>query len=362
MNRKKVFFQLNNEKGITVADALIAILIIMTAIGVIAMIYANLVIGSRGIDRKTGATRIATNLVENISGTYYDEIEASLTRLSENNGPVTKINNTYTINSSRESQEDTTVFGTIIPAGYDVIITIEKPFEDSLDLLKKVIIEVRYNQNGQNETVELGKVIEREQIRECNSPQFEGVYIEQLNVDKNNYIMSYQRAGDSAGSQIICPIKYTGEKYEIMTTDEVRTIWYSYANKQWARVLVLTDNEYNECINDSAKIAEKLKSDKAYVWIPRFGVKNGGKLLDDTYFKYKATNYAILNSYDSGDFIYNHLDLKKQITFSNSNGISFDEEDNELLGKWESYSSIKDYNTDAYKLHHSQYGPLLEDL
>lgn len=361
MNRKTMVLQLNNEKGITAADALIAILIIMTAIGVIAMVYSNLVIGSRGIDRKTGATRIATNLVENINGTFYDEIESTL-RQSSNSGSVDiGADNTYIINGTNISQEGTTVFNTTIPAGYIVRITIKNVGD--LDLLKEVKIKVEYKVNGKNETVELGKVIEREQIPECNSPQFEGVYLEQLEVDKNNYIMSYQSAENSGGNKIICPIKYTGKKYEIMTADEAKTIWYSYSNKQWARVLVLTDSEYGECIDDSAKIAEKLKSDKSYVWIPRFGVENSGEVFGSTYFKYKSTNHAILNSYENGTsgFIYNHLDLENPMNWSNLNGISFDEETNELLGRWEAYSDIQRVNTDAYKLNQSQFGPLLED-
>ena len=76
------------------------------------------------------------------------------------------------------------------------------------------------------------------------------------------------------------------------------------------------------------------------------------------YFKYKSTNYAILNSY-TNNFIYNYLDLNNSVTWSNLNEISFDEESNNLLGNWYPYSDISTINTDAYKLNHSQYGPII---
>lgn len=81
--------------------------------------------------------------------------------------------------------------------------------------------------------------------------------------------------------------------------------------------------------------------------------------IGDAYFKYKSTNYAILNSY-TNNFIYHYLDLENSITWSKSNGISFDQESNSLLGNWYPYSDIQTINTDAYKLNHSQYGPMIE--
>ena len=118
MNKKEMINQLNNQKGISASDVLIALLIILTSLGVIAMVYANLTITSRGVDRKTGATRIATNLLENMQTTFYDKIETTLENLVKE-GLVTKQNETYTITGS---QEPTSVFSTKIPNGYTVKI------------------------------------------------------------------------------------------------------------------------------------------------------------------------------------------------------------------------------------------------
>ena len=265
MNKKKMMNQLNSENGITAADAMIALLIIITTLGVIAMIYTNLVIGGRDIDRKTGATRIATNLLENIKMTYYDEIETKLKTLSDT-GSITYQNETYTINGSQES---TSVFNTTIPSGYTAYITLQNPENASYDLVKKVTVEVKYKVNNQEQSVILNQVIERERIRECNSPQFTDEYIQQM-ISTDEYIMYSETAKDASGVKVVCPIQYdhSSKSYKIIT--DTSSLWYSYSNKQWAHVLILNPSQVEEPI-----IEDMLKGENSYVWIPRFGVQNG---------------------------------------------------------------------------------------
>lgn len=365
MNQKPKINQLNSQSGMTAADALMGLLIIIITIGVIAMVYTNLVIGGRGVDRKTGATRIATNLLENIEMLFYEEIEPQLEELSNNNGPVSHVGNTYIINDTSESQEGTTVFNTKIPAGYTVEISLENPQNSTIDLVKKVTVKVRYLVNREEKNVTLSRVIEKEEIRECNSPKFETPYLEQLGVDESSSIMAYQNAENSGGNRIICPVKYNGQNYEILTDEkEINDIWYSYSNKQWARVLILSADEFKQCKDDAKKIAEKLNdktSTQSYVWVPRFGVRNGGDLFGDTYFKYKNTELAILNSYgDGNNFMKNQLDLEGSVDWSTAHGISFEENEQKLVGKWCLYSTLSNVNELAYKLNQSQYGPLRE--
>ena len=361
MNKKEMINQLSNQKGISASDVLIALLIILTSLGVIAMVYANLTITSRGVDRKTGATRIATNLLENMQTTFYDKIETTLENLVKE-GLVTKQNETYTITGS---QEPTSVFSTKIPNGYTVKIALQNPENALGDFVKKVTVEVSYKVNEQLQTATLSKVIEKEEVKECNVPDFSEQYIQQLGVTKDNFYMSYDsNVGASFKETIICPIKYTGQNYKIITDKtEMEKPWYSYSNKQWARVLLLDTSELNQCLQDSSKISEKLKlANKSYVWIPRFGVQDGGNLFGDTYFRYRDTNFAILNSYGNNNqnLLHNYLDLENSILWSIANGTSFDRPDNKQLGNWLSYLDITITNTDAEKLNHSQYGPLME--
>ena len=94
MKKEKLKNKLKNQKGITAADAVIAMLIILTTVGVISMVYVNLTMNTAEIERKAGATRIATNIIENMGQVYYSEIGTKLDLLSDS-GIATKVDNTY---------------------------------------------------------------------------------------------------------------------------------------------------------------------------------------------------------------------------------------------------------------------------
>lgn len=358
MNKKQRKNKLNKENGITGADVLIALLIILTTIGVIGTVYVNLVLGSKGIDRKAGATRIATNIMENTETLYYDEIQEHLDTLS-NLGTATKIDSIYTI----PGDSGIKVFNTSIPKGYKATIELKNSYgaeeNSSYDLVKKVTVKLEYLVDGQPKQVELSKVLEREVIRECNSPQLEEEYIRQVIPNGTEYVMYSQSAeGIQPGVKIVCPIQYDAQMKKYKIVENTNSLWYSYSSKQWARILILEADEYANSIDSTTKTvtnSEILKSDKSYVWIPRFGVENAGDLEGNTKFKYKNTDSAIVNSYyEENTLIYNHL---ANIEWSNR-GISF--ENNAELGKWASYSDLVQRGTDAYYLQNSQYGPMLE--
>lgn len=338
MNKKQLKNKLNKENGITGADVLIALLIILTTLGVIGTVYVNLVLGSKGIDRRAGATRIATNLLENIETLYYDEIQENLDTLS-NLGTATKVDTTYTIPGGNKIK----ILNTSIPKGYKAIIQLQKSYgtEESLqyDLVRKVTLKIEYLLDGQTKHIELNKVLEREVIRECNSPQFTEDYIRQIVPKGTEYEMYSQSAeGVQTGVKIICPVQYDAEKKQYKIVENVDSLWYSYSNKQWAQILILESDELANSIDSITKTVtdlEILKSNKSYVWIPRFGVENGGDFEGDTKFKYKNTDLAIVSSYyEDNTLIYNQL---KNIEWSNR-GILF--ENNDELGKWSPYSDL----------------------
>lgn len=358
MNKKQLIYQLNSQKGITGADIMIAMLIILTTVGVIAMIYVNQNIGSKEIDRKTGATRIATNVLENLSLVYYDEIGTTLKTLTDT-GVATKVDETYTIVGGK----DVKVFETKVPSGYKLVLTFEQE-NMTYDLLKKVNAKVEYTVDQQPKSVSLSKVIEREIVRECNSPKFTEEYIRQMVPTGMEYEMfSETSTALQTGIKIICPIRYdkTNKQYKLVDVQK-NQIWYSYSNKEWARVLVLESDEYNSGIDLTTKAITNLEllknGDKSYVWVPRFGVKNGGDLFGDTFFQYKNGSVAILNSFaNENGLCQYYLDINRTIQWSNR-GISF--EHDETLGKWSSYGDLSTVSTDSYLLNQSQYGPMME--
>lgn len=342
MNKKQLVKKLNSQKGITGADVAIALLIILTAIGVIAMIYVNLVIGSREVNRKGGATRIATNIIENLSQIYYDEIAKQLQDLVQEK-QAEQTDNRFVISGKRGIK----AFKTSIPKGYTVEIALEDAGE--YDVVKKATITVKYKVDGQEQTIDFSKVLTREVVRECNSPKFEPIYISQMTTE--DWELYTQNSKDAYDIKIICPIQYDTalEAYQVVTDTD--SLWYSYANKQWARALVLNPEEVEHIT------PEMVTGENSYVWIPRFGVEEGGELFGNTYFKYKTTDYAILNSQNATqtNLFYNYIDNHKHW----SDKIDFEEG---LAGKWCQYAELSDSQkqTLAYSLNQSQYGPMLE--
>lgn len=359
MKKKKWKTKLNSQKGITAADAVVAMLIILITVGVISMVYVNFTMNTAEIERKAGATRIATNIVENIGQVYYSEIGTKLELLS-NSGVASKVDNTYTISGTT----DVKVFETSIPKGYTCEITVENP-NSSYDIVKKITVKVSYKVNNMPKEVVLSKVVEKEIVRECNSPRFTEEYIRQIVGSESDYIMASSTANSvQTGVKIICPISYHQQmgRYQIVDVSD-NPIWYSYSNKNWARCLVLESDAYqtyvdstNQTIIDNTILQDNTKS---FVWIPRFGVENGQELFGGTYFKYKKTNLPIRNAYyDNANQTNYYINPASAFAWG-TRGISF-ETDNNDTGKWVSYGNLNTVGTDGYYLNHSQYGPLIE--
>ena len=359
MKKEKFKIKWKSQKGITAADAVIAMLIILITVGVISMVYVNLTMNTAEIERKAGATRIATNIIENMGQVYYSEIGTMLDSLSDN-GVATKVNNTYTIPGAT----DTKIFETTIPKGYTCEISAQNP-NPSYDIVKKITVKVSYKVNNMPKEVALSKVVEKEIIRECNSPNFAEEYIRQMVDGETDYIMLSSTAGSvQPGVKIICPISYNQQigKYQLVDVSD-NPVWYSYSNKNWACVLVLESDTFatyvdstNQTIKDTTILQD---AEKSYVWIPRFGVENGQELFGGTYFKYKKTNLPILNSYDENtNQVSDYINPGTAFAWG-TRGISF-EGDNLVTGKWVSYGSLNTVGTDGYYLNHSQYGPLIQ--
>ena len=345
MIKKNLKNKLNNQNGVTSAEAVIAMLIIITTLAVIAMIYMNLVTDSRETDRKAGATRIATNIIENISKLHYEQIDDEVDKA--------KI-------EIKESSKK--IFNTTIPNGYSVILYSSKNDAFPEALCKDITVKVNYTVLGKKKSVSFTKTFYQERVRECNSPQFGKEYLTDLGIeDSDNVIFSYSENPSDSTGPIVCPVKYNGTTYEIIDSeDDVKSLWYSYSNHQWARLLILTPTEYNTLNANPSLISSKLKGENSYVWIPRFGVEKAQSVYGSTFFKYKATDYRILNSFaDDSDTLNYYVDYNNNIFngWANDRGEYFEDG---KFGKWDKYSEITNYVSNAYILNLSQYGPLFE--
>lgn len=371
MCKKILLSKLNSEKGITAADSVIALLIILLSVGIISMTYINLRLNSKEIERKTGATRIATNIIENFDQIYYSDIDTKLNSYYDS-GILSRTGSLgdyiYTANGGNNIK----IFDTSIPVGYTALIE-NKSVNASNDIVRKITVQVKYTVDNNPKKVEVSKVFEKENVRECNSPQFTEEYIRGIIPSGYEYqIFSVESVatlfGMQSGIKIICPIQLdkTTNKYKVIDVSK-NQLWYSYSNKNWARILVLDSGsagEFNTYVNNttyelSSEAQEMWKnSEYSYLWIPRFGVKNGGELFGGTYFKYKSTNYPIVSSYyDGSSMIANYL--KMDITenwWSTARSISFNNDEN--VGEWINYSTLNTTNSNAYYLNNSQFGPI----
>lgn len=265
---------LKNEKGATGADIVVALSIIVLTVSVISMVYINLTNGSKNVNRTAGATRIATNILENIDKMSYEQYNKTLNEFATDDSKGWSVtgdtnNKTVTLDGKKTGSEK--IFDTKIPKGYKVELTSQcTNAGDSLpkyDLIKKINVKVTFTVSKTEQNVSLYTSKEREQISEVNKPDMDS-----LNVSGKSYV----------------PIKYSTTQKAYVVTDEKDADWYNYSNKVWAMVYV--DSLSNI---DNIKKAGKLKDTQAnttgniYYWIPRFSTD--GQAL------YNASNYPITN-------------------------------------------------------------------
>lgn len=269
-----ILTNLKNEKGATGADIVVALSIIVLTVSVISMVYINLTNGSKNVNRTAGATRIATNILENIDKMSYTQYNETLNAFATNDSKgwtVTGDANAKTIILEGKKTGTEKIFDTKIPKGYKVELTSQSiNAGDSLpkyDLIKKINVKVTFTVSKTEQNVSLYTSKEREQLAEVNKPD-----IDSLNVTGKSYV----------------PIKYSTTQQAYVVTDEKDINWYDYSNKVWAMVYVDSLSNIN-----SIKNAGKLSTTQAnstgniYYWIPRFSTD--GQAL------YNASNYPITN-------------------------------------------------------------------
>ena len=265
---------LKNEKGATGADIVVALSIIVLTVSVISMVYINLTNGSKNVNRTAGATRIATNILENIDKMSYTQYNETLNAFATNDSKgwtVTGDANAKTIILEGKKTGIEKIFDTKIPKGYKVELTSQSiNAGDSLpkyDLIKKINVKVTFTVSKTEQNVSLYTSKEREQLAEVNKPD-----IDSLNVTGKSYV----------------PIKYSTTQQAYVVTDEKDINWYDYSNKVWAMVYVDSLSNINS-IKDAGKLstAQANSTGNIYYWIPRFSTD--GQAL------YNASNYPITN-------------------------------------------------------------------
>ena len=136
---------LKNEKGITNIDIIVSIIIITLFVAIIATLMSNINGNSDSVERRAEATNYAINEIERLKATTFsdlvnEQINDFQTILDENDQPTgysKKI--TVTDYADLEENQNNT---NIVP-----------------DLVKKVTVEIAYQDGNTTQTVDLSTVI-----------------------------------------------------------------------------------------------------------------------------------------------------------------------------------------------------------
>ena len=341
---------LKSEKGATGSDIIFAITAIVLSIAVVSMIYVNTTLQSRNVTRTAGATRIATNILENIEKMSYTDFEAEYMRV-KGADPITIIISNY---MTYPSLTNTTAFNTKIPRGYTVYIYGEPNFgshestTEQFDLVRDIKLTVVFQVGDMEKVVDFSTSKKREIVNEVNEPV--------------TTILVSQGITDN-GDKKFYPIKYSEDAKSYIRTSGDDPEWYNYPNKKWAMVIVSTENE-EELFDLNGKLIALSSKYKKYAWIPKYFYSENGTGQQISEFAYQSSSDKAIKSkqelkaMDNSTILYYNtygakLDTSIEPTSFVLNG------NQKISGKWVLADTI--YNitsdTDGNLLNSSIYGP-----
>lgn len=154
--------KLKSEKGFTLIDITVALIVVLAFMSLIAMLFFNLTKSSKSIERESDATFIATSVIEDVkSQDYYNIALTSNTIISDNNISSTNGKNVVKVgNTEPYKYLDGSTVNVNIPDGYECILTIQNYVPSNktnanTDLVKLVSAEVSYRVGGETKSVQI---------------------------------------------------------------------------------------------------------------------------------------------------------------------------------------------------------------
>lgn len=344
-----------SQRGATGSDIIVSVTLIILAVSIVSMIYVNTTLQSRNVTRTAGATRIATNILENIEKMTYEEF------VNEYNSSTVgwvliDEDNEYkgykSINKTLSSSP--TVFGTKIPNGYTLYLSAEPNYgsyanseeaeklKNQFDLVREIKLAITYNVGDVTEKIEFSTSKTREYINDVNMP--------------DTKILYSQNIINTEDGKKFYPIKYSEIAKGYIKTTEDDLEWYDYSEKKWAMVLISSEEENTlfdlngKVIVDTSDTSICLK----YVWIPRFFYSTDEKFSE---FAYLTTDKAI----GENEIIANdNSTILKYNTFIEKSDTSNTATDmNGNNGMWILATNLDKINENHYGeiLNNSKYGP-----
>lgn len=273
---KKISKKFHSKKGITGTDIAAAIAVIVMTMGIVTGIYINVTNKSKENIRYSNATRIATQLIENIQANTYQDL---IYRVSA--GKIDEL-------AKSTKDESKKIFGVNIPKGYSAQVTASNTTSDSFDIIRDVKVEVKYEISNTDKTITLYTTKERELLEQTNKPDMSTLPI---------------TSGEISSRYV--PIKKVSGSDTVTVTSD--TEWYNYDKGIYAIVAHLSNNKDIGSELAPADIQEK------YVWIPRFGItdNNANLTVSNLGYAYGTSKYRIsFGSYtnaNTGKTLYSYM-------------------------------------------------------
>lgn len=152
-----------SEKGFTLIDITVALIIVLLLMSVISILFFNLTKSSKAIERESQATYIATNIIEAYRAMDYDDEKLSVNY----NGAMLATENGHKVATTTITDGMQLVEGQAIsvPDGYLATARVENyrpegETEDN-DLVKKIKVTVKYKVANETKEVVLETSIVR---------------------------------------------------------------------------------------------------------------------------------------------------------------------------------------------------------
>lgn len=240
--------KIKSQKGFAASDGLIAVLIIALFAGLIATVSYNIYLANSSIKRMSKATNYIVDMFEYIDKVYYDDVTAENLANYFNNkyyyeddGITVKEDSQVKIKEQETETLSVPFEGVVNIVKYNE----QEGNEDKIDLVKEITMQVNYKVGNKNQTIEMKKIKQRENLEIPNKPDLSKL---ELQEGENVY-----------------PIKNIGEEWIVCELNDNN--WYNYENGNWA-ILLKTQN--NLAVNDKIDIDNLEENETIYAWIPRF--------------------------------------------------------------------------------------------
>lgn len=132
---------ISSNKGFTTADILVSVIIIILFISIITTSFYNYYVSIQSKNRKTIATNIIIDVIENVEIMNYEDVN-----IEEVNNLINKL----TVES--------------IPSGYTLTASLQKyneisGNENKLDIIKILNVKAEYLVNNKKESIEIKRLI-----------------------------------------------------------------------------------------------------------------------------------------------------------------------------------------------------------